>query len=147
MPEVFTTGFLVDFLEWACIKAITPYLDSPEEQTLGSHINVSHQAATPIGLEVTAIVELVEIDWKKLTFNVQAHDDIDLISTGRHERFIINRLKFDDKLNLKRNCKLIWFNKFFIRSYSYDFTFPVSSRVFKIFLILSILYLNLAVLN
>lgn len=62
MPEVFATGFLVDFLEWACIKAITPYLDSPEEQTLGSHINVSHQAATPIGLEVTAIVELVEID-------------------------------------------------------------------------------------
>ena len=54
MPEVFATGFLVGFLEWACIKAINPHLDWPEEQTVGIHINVSHEAATPPGLEVTA---------------------------------------------------------------------------------------------
>jgi len=102
MPEVFATGFLVGFLEWACIKAIHPYLDWPFEQTVGTHINVSHQAATPIGLEVTAHVELIAIDGRKLTFNVEAHDGIDLISTGTHERFIINRDKFEAKLASKR---------------------------------------------
>jgi fluoroacetyl-CoA thioesterase len=52
MPEVFATGFL----EWACIKAVNPHLDWPREQTVGTHIDVSHEAATPPGLEVTATV-------------------------------------------------------------------------------------------
>jgi len=60
MPEVFATGFLVGFLEWACIKAINPHLNWPQEQTVGTHINVSHEAATPPGLVVTATVEAVE---------------------------------------------------------------------------------------
>ena len=47
MPVVFATGYLVGFLEWACIKAINPHLDWPEEQTVGTHIDVSHEAATP----------------------------------------------------------------------------------------------------
>jgi len=98
MPEVFATGFLVGFLEWACIKAINPYLDWPKEQTVGIHIDVSHEAATPPGLEVTAIVELIAIEGKKLIFSVEAHDGIDLISKGRHERFIINKEKFDAKM-------------------------------------------------
>jgi fluoroacetyl-CoA thioesterase len=54
MPEVFATGFLVGFLEWTCIKAVIPHPDWPEEQSLGIHIDVSHEAATPPGLEVTA---------------------------------------------------------------------------------------------
>jgi fluoroacetyl-CoA thioesterase len=62
MPEVFATGFLVGFLEWACVLAIKPHLDWPEELTLGTHIDVSHEAATPPGLEVTATVELSQ--WK-----------------------------------------------------------------------------------
>lgn len=102
MPEVFATGFLVGFLEWACIKAINPHLDWPQEQTVGTHINVSHQAATPAGLKVTANVELVAIEGRKLVFNVEAHDSIELISTGTHERFIINREKFDAKLAAKK---------------------------------------------
>ena len=97
MPEVFATGYLVGFLEWACIKAINPYLDFPHEQTVGTHINVSHQAATPVGLTVTANVELVKIEGRKLTFKVEAHDGIDVISQGTHERFIINKEKFDSK--------------------------------------------------
>ena len=101
MPEVFATGFLVGFLEWACIKAINPHLDWPQEQTLGIHINVSHEAATPVGLEVTATVELITVEGKKLIFNVQAHDGVDLISKGTHERFVINRQKFDDRLKAK----------------------------------------------
>lgn len=102
MPEVFATGFLVGFLEWACIKAINPHLDWPQEQTVGTHINVSHQAATPIGLNVAANVELTHIEGRKLTFNVEAHDGVDVISTGTHERFIINREKFDAKLANKK---------------------------------------------
>lgn len=102
MPDVFATGFLVGFLEWACIKAINPHLDWPHEQTLGTHINVSHEAATPAGLTVTAKVELIAIEGRKLTFLVEAHDGIDLISKGKHERFIINREKFDAKVALKK---------------------------------------------
>ena len=101
MPEVFATGFLVGFLEWACIKAINPHLDFPEEQTVGTHINVSHEAATPVGLTVTANVELIMIEGRKLTFKVEANDGVDLISRGTHERFIINKEKFNTKLVAK----------------------------------------------
>lgn len=101
MPEVFATGFLVGFLEWACIKAINPHLDWPKEQTVGTHINVSHDAATPPGLEVTATVELIKVEGRKLLFSVEAHDGIDLISKGLHERFVINKEKFDARMTEK----------------------------------------------
>lgn len=102
MPEVFATGFLVGFLEWACIKTVNPHLDWPHEQTVGTHIDVSHEAATPPGLEVTATVELIEVEGRRLVFSVEAHDGIDLISKGRHERFVINREKFIAKVGAKR---------------------------------------------
>ncbi len=105
MPEVFATGYLVGFLEWACIKAINPHLDWPREQTVGTYIDVSHEAATPPGLEVTATVKLIEVSGRKLVFDVQAHDSVDLISKGRHERFVINREKFDSKMQDKRGSK------------------------------------------
>lgn len=101
MPEVFATGFMVGFLEWACIKAINPHIDWPSEQTVGTHINVSHQAATPAGLAVTATVELVKVEGRKLTFTVEAHDGVDLISKGEHERFVIIKEKFDQNLSKK----------------------------------------------
>jgi fluoroacetyl-CoA thioesterase len=101
MPEVFATGFLVGFLEWACIKAINPHIDWPDEQTVGTHIDVSHEAATPPGLEVTATVELIAVEGRRLVFSVEAHDGIDLISKGRHERFVINKAKFTSKLDAK----------------------------------------------
>lgn len=102
MPVVFATGFLVGLLEWACIKATNPHLDWPQEQTVGTHIDVSHAAATPPGLEVTATAELIEVEGRKLVFVVEAHDGIDLISKGRHERFVINKEKFDMRLAGKR---------------------------------------------
>lgn len=102
MPEVFATGFLVGFLEWACIKAINPHLDWPAEQTVGTHIDVSHEAATPPGLEVTAKVVLTEVSGRRLVFEIEAHDGVDLISKGRHERFVINKEKFDKKLVEKK---------------------------------------------
>jgi len=106
MPEVFATGFLVGFLEWACIKAVNPHLDWPREQTVGTHIDVSHLAATPPGLEVTASVELIEVDGRRLVFTVEAHDGVDLISKGRHERFVINKEKFDAKVGQKRKANV-----------------------------------------
>ena len=102
MPEVFATGFLVGFLEWACIKAINPHIDWPQEQTLGTHIDVSHLAATPPGLTVTATVELIAVEGRRLVFTVEAHDGVDLISQGRHERFVINKEKFDAKMGKKK---------------------------------------------
>lgn len=101
MPEVFATGFLVGFLEWACIKCINPHIDWPFEQTLGTHINVTHQAATPPGLEVTANVELIEVNGRILVFQVEAHDGVEVISKGLHERVIVNKERFQAKVGEK----------------------------------------------
>ena len=92
---------MVGFLEWACIKAINPHLDWPNELTVGTHIDVSHIAATPAGFDVTAKVKLVEVDGRRLLFEVEAHDGIDLITKGRHERFVINKEKFDSRMREK----------------------------------------------
>ena len=104
MPEVFATGYLVGFLEWACIRAVNPHLDWPREQTVGTHIDVSHEAATPPGLEVTATVELIEVDGRRLVFAVQAHDGTDLISRGLHQRFVIDKQRFSAKVDAKRTA-------------------------------------------
>lgn len=101
MPEVFATGFMVGFLEWACIDAIKPHLDWPDEQSLGIHINVSHTAATPPGLLVTARVKLVEVNGRRLVFEVEADDGVDIIATGAHERFVIDRDRFNQKIRNK----------------------------------------------
>ena len=101
MPQVFATGFMVGFLEWACIKAVNPHLDWPEEQTVGTHVNVSHSAATPPGLEVTAKVKLTQVDGRRLVFEVEASDGVDVISKGTHERFVINRTRFSEKVKQK----------------------------------------------
>ena len=101
MPNVFATGFMVGFFEWACIQALKPHLDWPAEQTVGTHIDVSHTAATPAGFEVTATVKLVEVDRRRLVFEIEAHDGVDRIASGRHERFVIDKAKFDAKLKTK----------------------------------------------
>jgi len=102
MPEVFATGFMVGLMEWSCILAIKPYLDWPSEQSVGIGINVSHLAATPPGFEVAVKVKLVAVEGKKLSFTIEAHDGVDLISKGTHERFIIDKAKFEAKLADKR---------------------------------------------
>ena len=101
MPRVFATGFMVGFIEWACIQAINPHIDWPREQTVGTLINVSHSAATPPGLEVCAKVKLIEVDGRRLVFEVEANDGVDTISKGTHERFIINAEKFNQKVKQK----------------------------------------------
>ncbi|MEV0388064.1 thioesterase family protein [Nonomuraea sp. NPDC050643] len=94
MPAVLATGFLVGLLEWTCVRALVPYLDWPREQTVGTHIAVSHQAATPPGLSVTCRARLTGVDGRRLTFEVHAHDGHDLISAGTHERAVIDTARF-----------------------------------------------------
>jgi len=102
MPEVFATGFMVGFLEWACLKSVIPHLDWPNEQTVGTHVNVSHLAASPSGLTVTAKVKLVGVDGRRLKFEVEGDDGVEIISRGTHERFIIDKAKFDASIDKKR---------------------------------------------
>ncbi|MBT3254896.1 MAG: thioesterase family protein [Deltaproteobacteria bacterium] len=105
MPEVFATGYMVGLIEWTCIRALNPHLEWPEEQTVGTHLDLSHMAPTPPGLSVTAKVRLLEVDGKRLVFEVEAHDGIDQIARGKHERFIINKRKFDVKIAEKAKGK------------------------------------------
>jgi fluoroacetyl-CoA thioesterase len=78
-----------------------PYLDWPAEQSVGTQINVSHLAATPPGLTVTVQVRLDEVDGKRLKFSVSAHDGVDKIAEGTHERFVIDAEKFNTRLQRK----------------------------------------------
>ena len=98
MPEVLATGFLVGLLEWACIEAIKPHLDWPREQSLGTRVDVSHIAATPPGLTITVDVRLDKVEHRKLTFSLRAHDGIDTISEGTHERHVIDAARFNAKI-------------------------------------------------
>ena len=98
MPRVLATGYMVGLFEWACIQALKPYLDWPQEQTVGIGVNLSHVAATPPGLVVTVRVLLEKVEGRKLTFFIEADDGVDLISQGYHERFVIDTAKFNAKV-------------------------------------------------
>ena len=101
MPDVLATGYLVGLLEWACIEAIKPHLDWPREQSLGTHVNFSHIAATPAGMTITVDVRLDKVEGRKLTFTLSAHDGVDKISEGTHERHVIDVERFNAKLAAK----------------------------------------------
>ena len=104
MPPVFATGCLVGFLEWACLLLAKPHLDWPREQTVGIHVDVSHEAATPAGLIVTARAKLVAVEGRRLSYTVEADDGVDLIARGTHQRAVILREKFDAAVAAKRQA-------------------------------------------
>jgi fluoroacetyl-CoA thioesterase len=83
------------------VPALYPHIDWPNEQTVGISINVNHTAATPPGLDVCARVKLIEVDGKRLVFEIELDDGVDAISKGTHERFIINAEKFNQKIAQK----------------------------------------------
>lgn len=101
MPQVLATGFMVGLLEWACIELLRPHLDWPREQSLGTHVDFSHLAATPPGLTVTIDAKLEQVEGRKLVFSLLAHDGIDRISVGRHERVMIDAERFRAKVAAK----------------------------------------------
>jgi fluoroacetyl-CoA thioesterase len=98
MPRVFATGFLIGLVEWTCIQAVNPYLDFPREQTVGTHVNLSHSAPTPPGEDVVVEVELTAVDGRRLSFRVSARDDAAQICEGTHERFVVDAAKFEARL-------------------------------------------------
>jgi fluoroacetyl-CoA thioesterase len=94
MPEVFATGFMVGLMEWTCVQLLEPHLDEGEG-SLGVHIDVSHKAATPPGLTVTVEAECVEVRGPRARFKITAHDGLDEIGSGMHERFIVSWDRFN----------------------------------------------------
>lgn len=98
MPQVLATGYMVGLVEWACIEALRPHLDWPHEKSVGTHVNLSHLAATPPGLTVTVDVRLDKIEGRKLVFRVSAHDGVDQITEGTHERHVIDDERFSAKV-------------------------------------------------
>jgi len=100
MPEVFATGFMIVLMEWACTELLAPHLD-PGEGSLGVHVDVRHLAATPPGLTVTVDAECEEIVSSRVSFKVKAHDGVDLIGEGRHERFVVMWDKFNTRVAAK----------------------------------------------
>ena len=98
---VFGTPSLVALLETAAVNAVAGQL-GPGETTLGTWLDISHLAATPVGVEVSAEAELVAIEGRKLTFTVVAHDPCNKIGECRHHRMIVSRDRFLAKVQGKQ---------------------------------------------
>ena len=94
MPKVFATGFMVGFIEWACLEALAPHLDDGAG-SLGIPLAVDHRAAPPPGMEVTAEVEVTEVDGRKVGFDVTVRDEVEVIAQGRHMRFVVDWDRFN----------------------------------------------------
>jgi fluoroacetyl-CoA thioesterase len=97
MPKVFATGNMIILMEWVCAQLLGSHLDSGEG-SLGVHVDVSHLAATLPGMIVTVDVECAEVIGQRVSFKVRAHDGIDLIGEGRHDRFVVSWDKFNARL-------------------------------------------------
>jgi len=100
MPKVFATGFMIVLMEWTCTQLLATHLDTGEG-SLGVHVDVSHLAATLPGMTVTVDVEVSEIVGNRVAFKVKAHDGIDPIGEGRHERFVVAWDKFNARVAAK----------------------------------------------
>jgi fluoroacetyl-CoA thioesterase len=101
MPPVLATAQMIAFVEWTCVWAVAPYL-GPDQKTLGTRVEMSHIAATPVGMTVTAAVELIAIDGRTLRFKASCHDDKEPIGAGFHERTIVDYPRFTARLATKR---------------------------------------------
>lgn len=97
MPAVFATGYMVGLMEWACIDALKDHLDDGEG-SLGVGINANHVAATPPGMKVTVHVTCTKVDGRRVSFNVRAEDEVELIGEGTHDRAIVRWDRFLPKV-------------------------------------------------
>ena len=100
LVKVFATPMMIALIEQTCNESVVPFLEEGQG-TVGTHVDVSHCAATPVGMQVWCDSELVEIDRRRLVFAVKAFDECGLIGEGRHERFIIDSAKFQAKIDAK----------------------------------------------
>ncbi len=93
LVEAFATPAMVAFMENTCLQSVEDYL--PENySSVGIRISVSHEKATPTGMKIFCASTLIEIDRKRLVFEVEARDEQGIIGRGQHERFIIDKAKF-----------------------------------------------------
>src|SRR5262245_56185584 len=101
MPAVFATVFMVGLMECTCVEGLRPYL-LDDEHTVGTFIDVSHIAATPVGMRVTAEARLLAAVGRKLRFRVVCHDEHELVGEGSHERTLIRSAQFMSRAEAKR---------------------------------------------
>lgn len=87
--SVLSTPELVRFVEECALEGVLPSLQ-PNQNTVGTRVDVRHMAATPMGMKVTARCTLVEIDRRRLAFTVEVHDELEKVGEGTHERFIVD---------------------------------------------------------
>ncbi|MEZ5830652.1 MAG: thioesterase family protein [Dongiaceae bacterium] len=104
MPPVLATAYLVAFVEWTCVRALADHL-LDGEHSLGTHVDLSHTAATPVGMKATATIELVERTGRKLRFKVICRDERDEIGAGFHERYVVDEARFLDRLAEKQAAR------------------------------------------
>lgn len=97
---VLATPIMVTLMETAALQAVERFLP-PGRQSVGTHLDIKHFAATPVGLKVRAHAELVKIDGRTLTFHLRAEDEREAIAEGVHERIIIDVGRFDDRMQIK----------------------------------------------
>lgn len=104
LVPVFATPYMIALMEGAAVNAVQAAL-SADEGTVGTRLDVTHDAATPIGLKVWAEAELVAVEGRKLTFAVAAYDEREQIGGGTHERFVIKPEKFVARAQAKGKGK------------------------------------------
>ena len=97
---VLATPMMIALMEKTCRLSVKPYLEEGQE-TVGTHVDVSHDSATPEGMTVWCESEVVEIDRRKITFRVVVYDKDGIVGQGTHERFIIDEKRFRDKMEQK----------------------------------------------
>ena len=96
LVEVFATPMMIALIERTCNESVLPHLGEGQG-TVGTRVNVSHTAATPVGMKVWCESELTEVDRRRLVFSVRAYDECGLIGEGTHERFVIDTARFQEK--------------------------------------------------
>ncbi len=101
LVSVFATPHMIALMENAAVQAVQAHLEA-DEGTVGTRLDVTHDAATPIGMKVWAEAELTAVEGRKLTFAVSAFDEREKIGAGVHERFIIKPEKFLAKVQAKK---------------------------------------------
>ena len=97
---VLATPVMINLIEAAALAAIE-HLLKPGYQSLGTHLDVHHVAATPVGMKVRAVAEVTQVDGRLVTFKVSASDEVDVIGHGTHQRVVVNVAKFDERVQRK----------------------------------------------
>ena len=98
--HVLATPVMINLIEAAALAAVEHLLPAGH-QSLGTVLNIRHIAATPVGMRVVAIAEVVEIDGRTIRFRVEARDERELIGDGTHERVVVNVAKLDERVQRK----------------------------------------------